>query len=289
MQLDNSLEKMEIIGKQFLNKTFHTKDSTFQNIDFNLIKKIDFSDKTFINRLDDEKTIKTDENFMTLLNSIKNIGLLNPIYLLESNNSYIIVSGWRRLFALNELYKTDQNKVFYNKAIILKNTAPLHLLETISIDENTKRKDLSILELSYKLNKLSSIEGISIEDCLKKFNIGRSQFYIIKKAINFHPFIKKSILENVGPLKADLLNKIFEKLLLANSQEESEILITTYSQKNREDLKTILKSWDNKLKHKNDFFEVKKNSKMTIFKIKDSLSDEDYNKIEIFLTNLLRR
>lgn len=289
MQLDNSLEKMEIIGKQFLDKTFHTKDSTFQNIDFNLIKKIDFSDKTFINRLDDEKTIKTDENFMTLLNSIKNIGLLNPIYLLESNNSYIIVSGWRRLFALNELYKTDQNKVFYNKAIILKNTAPLHLLETISIDENTKRKDLSILELSYKLNKLSSIEGISIEDCLKKFNIGRSQFYIIKKAINFHPFIKKSILENVGPLKADLLNKIFEKLLLANSQEESEILITTYSQKNREDLKTILKSWDNKLKHKNDFFEVKKNSKMTIFKIKDSLSDEDYNKIEIFLTNLLRR
>lgn len=289
MQLDNSLEKMEIIGKQFLNKTFHTKDSTFQNIDFNLIKKIDFSDKTFINRLDDEKTIKTDENFMTLLNSIKNIGLLNPIYLLESNNSYIIVSGWRRLFALNELYKTDQNKVFYNKAIILKNTAPLHLLETISIDENTKRKNLSILELSYKLNKLSSIEGISIEDCLKKFNIGRSQFYIIKKAINFHPFIKKSILENVGPLKADLLNKIFEKLLLANSQEESEILITTYSQKNREDLKTILKSWDNKLKHKNDFFEVKKNSKMTIFKIKDSLSDEDYNKIEIFLTNLLRR
>lgn len=289
MQLDNSLEKMEIIGKQFLNKTFHTKDSTFQNIDFNLIKKIDFSDKTFINRLDDEKTIKTDENFMTLLNSIKNIGLLNPIYLLESNNSYIIVSGWRRLFALNELYKTDQNKVFYNKAIILKNTAPLHLLETISIDENTKRKDLSILELSYKLNKLSSIEGISIEDCLKKFNIGRSQFYIIKKAINFHPFIKKSILENVGPLKADLLNKIFEKLLLTNSQEESEILITTYSQKNREDLKTILKSWDNKLKHKNDFFEVKKNSKMTIFKIKDSLSDEDYNKIEMFLTNLLRR
>lgn len=289
MQLDNSLEKMEIIGKQFLNKTFHTKDSTFQNIDFNLIKKIDFSDKTFINRLDDEKTIKTDENFMTLLNSIKNIGLLNPIYLLESNNSYIIVSGWRRLFALNELYKTDQNKVFYNKAIILKNTAPLHLLETISIDENTKRKDLSILELSYKLNKLSSIEGISIEDCLKKFNIGRSQFYIIKKAINFHPFIKNSILENVGPLKADLLNKIFEKLLLANSQEESEILITTYSQKNREDLKTILKSWDNKIKHKNDFFEVKKNSKMTIFKIKDSLSDEDYNKIEMFLTNLLRR
>lgn len=289
MQLDNSLEKMEIIGKQFLNKTFHTKDSTFQNIDFNLIKKIDFSDKTFINRLDDEKTIKTDENFMTLLNSIKNIGLLNPIYLLESNNSYIIVSGWRRLFALNELYKTDQNKVFYNKAIILKNTAPLHLLETISIDENTKRKDLSILELSYKLNKLSSIEGISIEDCLKKFNIGRSQFYIIKKAINFHPFIKNSILENVGPLKADLLNKIFEKLLLTNSQEESEILITTYSQKNREDLKTILKSWDNKIKHKNDFFEVKKNSKMTIFKIKDSLSDEDYNKIEMFLTNLLRR
>ena len=290
MQLNNSLERVDKTTKPFPEKIFSAKYTNFEDINFNLIKKINFLDKTFINRLDDEKTIKKDENFTGLFESIKCTGLLNPVYLLETTkNNYTIVSGWRRLLALNELYKTDKDKIFHNKAIILKNNTPLELLEIISIDENIKRKDLSILELSYKLNKLSSTEGISIEDCLKKFNIAKSQFYTIKKAINFHPFIKDSILEDVGPFKADLLNKILGKLILINSQEDSEILIVKYSQKSREDLKNILKSWDNKLKQKNDFFEIKKNNKMTILKIKEILSDEDYIKIESFLNNLFRK
>lgn len=290
MQINKNLERVEKITKPFSEKIFSTKYTNFKNIDFNLIRKINFLDKTFINRLDDEKTIKKDENFTGLFESIKSTDLLTPVYLLEvDKDNYTIISGWRRLLALNELYKTDKDKIFHNKAIILKNNTPLEFLEVISIDENIKRKDLSILELSYKFNKLSSIDGISIEDCLKKFNIARSQFYVIKKAINFHPFIKDCLLEDVGPFKADLLNKILGKLILINSQEDSEILIMKYSQKSRDDLKNILKSWDNKLKQKNDFFEIKKNNKMTIFKIKEILSDEDYTKIEIFLNNLFRR
>ena len=290
MQINENLKRVDKITEPFSEKIFSTKYTNFKNIDFDLIKKINFLDKTFINRLDDEKTIKKDENFTGLFESIKCIDLLTPVYLLEvDKNNYKIISGWRRLLALNELYKTEKDKIFHNKAIILKNNTPLELLEIISIDENIKRKDLSILELSYKLNKLSSTEGISIEDCLKKFNIAKSQFYTIKKAINFHPFIKDSILEDVGPFKADLLNKILGKLILINSQEDSEILIVKYSQKSREDLKNILKSWDNKLKQKNDFFEIKKNNKMTILKIKEILSDEDYIKIESFLNNLFRK
>lgn len=290
MQINKNLERVAKITNPFSEKIFSTKYTNFKNIDFNLIRKINFLDKTFINRLDDEKTIKKDENFTGLFESIKSTDLLTPVYLLEvDKDNYTIISGWRRLLALNELYKTDKDKIFHNKAIILKNNTPLEFLEVISIDENIKRKDLSILELSYKFNKLSSIDGISIEDCLKKFNIARSQFYVIKKAINFHPFIKDCLLEDVGPFKADLLNKILGKLILINSQEDSEILIMKYSQKSRDDLKNILKSWDNKLKQKNDFFEIKKNNKMTIFKIKEILSDEDYTKIEIFLNNLFRR
>lgn len=290
MQINKNLERVEKNTKPFSEKIFSTKYTNFKNIDFDLIRKINFLDKTFINRLDDEKTIKKDENFTGLFESIKSTDLLTPVYLLEvDKDNYTIISGWRRLLALNELYKTDKDKIFHNKAIILKNNTPLEFLEVISIDENIKRKDLSILELSYKFNKLSSIDGISIEDCLKKFNIARSQFYVIKKAINFHPFIKDCLLEDVGPFKADLLNKILGKLILINSQEDSEILIMKYSQKSRDDLKNILKSWNNKLKQKNDFFEIKKNNKMTIFKIKEILSDEDYTKIEIFLNNLFRR
>ncbi|MEG1338687.1 ParB N-terminal domain-containing protein [Cetobacterium sp.] len=287
MQLNKTLERMD--QASFFGKTISTKYGNYQNIDSSLIKKINFLDKTFVNRLDDEKTIKTDENFVSLLESIRNIGLLNPVYLLETDDNYVIINGWRRLLALNELYKSDKSIVFYKKAIILKKDTPLEFLEKSSLDENTKRKDLSILELSYKFNKLSSIKGISIEDCLKKFNIARSQFYVIKKAINFHPFIKEFLLENVGPLKAELLNKILGKLTLTYAQNDSETLLMEYSHKSREDLKNILKEWDNKLKQKNDFFEIKKNNRMTIFKIKEILSDEDSLKIEIFLNNLLRK
>lgn len=104
MQSNNSLEKIESIDNKFLDKIFSTVDSNFQNIDFNLIKKNNFSDRTFINRLDDEKTIKTDENFITLLESIKNIDLLNPIYLLERNNNYISnnIELYRVAFNLSE-------------------------------------------------------------------------------------------------------------------------------------------------------------------------------------------
>lgn len=290
MQLNKNLERMNKIDNSFFGKTISTEYGNFQNIDLSLINKINFLDKTFVNRLDDEKTIKMDENFTGLFESIKATGLLNPIYLLEINkDKYVIISGWRRLLVLNELYKSDKNIIFYKKAIILKKDTPLEFLETISLDENTKRKDLSILELSYKFNKLSSIKGISIEDCLKTFNIARSQFYVIKKAINFHPFIKEFLLENVGPLKAELLNKILEKITLTYAQNDSETLLMEYSHKSREDLKNILKEWDNKLKQKNDFFEIKKNNKMTIFKIKEILSDEDSLKIEVFLNNLLRK
>ncbi|MGL5779745.1 ParB/RepB/Spo0J family partition protein [Cetobacterium sp.] len=287
---NNHLMGFGEINKPVLDKSNIAKYSDFQNITSNLIENINYSDRTFINRLDDEETILKDENFAGLLESIKGMGLLNPVYLLEiSKNNYIIISGWRRLLALKELYKNNKNKIFSQKAIIFRKDTPLELLENISIDENTKRKDLTILELSYKFNKLSTTEGVTLDDCLKKFNIGKTQFHAIKKAINFHPFIKEFILEESGPLKADFLNKILEKLMLSCGQDEAQTLVKSYMNKNRDDLKSILKELENDSLKNRDIFEFKKNKRMTTFKIKESLSDEDYLKIEAFIKSLLKK
>ncbi|MDX8337226.1 ParB/RepB/Spo0J family partition protein [Candidatus Cetobacterium colombiensis] len=287
---NNHLKGFGEINKPTLEKTILAKFSDFQNITINLIENIDYTDRTFINRLDDEETLKKDENFLGLLESIKATGLLNPVYLLEKNkNNYIIISGWRRLLALKEILKENKNKIFAQKAIIFKNHTPLDLLESVSIDENTKRKDLTILELSYKFNKLSSIEGVSLEDCLKKFNIGKTQFHIIKKAIDFNPFIKEFILEEVGPVKADFLNRILEKLLLTHNQNEAQSIVKSYINKSREELKNIFKELEIDSLKKTDIFEFKKNKRMTTFKIKESLSDEDYLKIENFIKTLLKK
>lgn len=261
----------------------------FKDITFDLLDNILCSNKTFVNRLDNENLV-TKESFQTLLNSIKNIGLLNPIYLFEKNkNNYIIVSGWRRFHALKEIYKTDKAKIFYHKAIVLKKGTPLDILETISINENTKRKDLTLLELSYKFNKLSKTKGTSIEDCLKHFNIGKTQFHAIKKAMDFFPIIKENLLETVGPIKANFLNKILEKLLIIHPESKANSLILDYSKKTKEDLKIILKELTEDATKKNNVFEIKKNTNMTILKIKENLTEEDHIKIEIFFKDLFKK
>ncbi|MGL5777986.1 ParB/RepB/Spo0J family partition protein [Cetobacterium sp.] len=259
----------------------------FKDITINLIDNILYSNKTFVNRLDDEN-LTTKESFQNLLDSIKKIDLLHPIYLLEKNkNNYIIVSGWRRFHALKEIYKVDKNKIFFNKAIILKKETPLEILETISINENTKRKDLTLLELSYKFNKLAARKGVTIEECLKQFNIGKSQFYAIKKAIDFHPLIKGTMLETVGAIKADLLNKILEKLLVLYPKNKAQSLLFEYSKKSKDDLKDILKSLDEDT-NQNNSFEIKKNSNITILKIKEDLTEEHHLKIRVFFKELFK-
>lgn len=287
---NNHLKGFGDVNKPTLEKTTISKFSDFQNITANLIDKIDFSNRIFINRLDEEDEIKMDENFVSLLESIRNIGLLNPIYLLETDDNYIIISGWRRLLALKELFNENKNRVFSQKAIIFRKNTPIEILENTSIDENTKRKDLSILELSYKFNKMSNEEGSTIEDCLKKFNIGKTQFHAIKKAINFTPFIKEFILEEVGPTRADYLNKIYEKLLTNETQENAEKIIISYKNFSRDELKNILETLVKKIKKsKVDIFEFKRQRKKTSFTIKDSLSDDDYIKIENFIKTLLNK
>lgn len=274
----------------FLKKKEFAPFIYFKDISLELINNVICSNKTFVNRLDDESTLPNNETFQELIESIKDIGLLNPIYLLEeTSDSYIIICGWRRFLALKELYKLNKNKTFIQKAIILKKEIPLNILEKISINENTKRKDLTTLELSYKFNKLAKTKGITVNECLKEFNIGKTQFHAIRKAINFHPLIKENILENVGPIKANILNKIFEKLLILYPTNKAQALLLEYSQKTREDLKYILKKLNENLNQNNNSFEIKKNNNITILKIKENLTDEDHFKIEIFLKELLKK
>ncbi|MGL5988220.1 ParB/RepB/Spo0J family partition protein [Cetobacterium sp.] len=287
---NNHLNGFGEINKPALQKTIVAKYSDFQNITENLFKYIDFSDKTYINRLDDESVITNDENFLGLMESIKQIGLLNPIYLFQkTKNEYIIISGWRRLLALKEIYKSNKNMIFSQKAIIFNKNTPNEVLENTSIHENTKRKDLSILELSYKFNNLAKIDGIGVDDCLKKFNIGKTQFHAIKKAINFDPFIKDFVLETVGPLKSDYLNKILEKLLLENSETSAHIVIKNSMNKTVEELKTTLKNLEENSEKSREFFEYKFTKNGATFKIKETISEENCKKIENYIKRLLKK
>lgn len=252
-----------------VDKTLIEKYGEIKNINYKFFEKIDLEDKTFINRLDKSSEIIENENFKGLVESIKKIGLINPIYLLEKDNGkYIIISGWRRSLSLNEIYKENKEKIFREKAIIFSSETPLNILENISIDENTKRKDLSILELSYKFNKMSENNNYSIEECLEKFNIGKSQFHAIKKAIDFQDEVK-NMLEQVGVVKGDLINKIYIKY----NKQNKKINLNDLALKTREELKEFLKNIKEKNKTK-EKYSIREGKEKTTIVIKKDLSDK---------------
>lgn len=268
---NNPLSKRENIFQSIpkVDKTLIEKYGEIKNINYKFFEKIDLEDRTFINRLDKSSEIIENENFKGLVESIKKIGLINPIYFLEKDNGkYIVISGWRRSLSLIEIYKENKEKVFREKAIIFSKETPLNILENISIDENTKRKDLSILELSYKFNKMSENNNYSIEECLEKFNIGKSQFHAIKKAIDFEDEIK-NILEQVGVIKGDLINKIYVKYKKQNEKINLDDLVI----KTREELKEFLKNIKEK-KQTKEKYSIREGKEKTTIVIRKDLSDK---------------
>lgn len=285
--INNHLKNKVSLNPIQLEKSEVNKYSIIHNINKELISKINFNDKTYINRIDFEEKIINDENFLGLVESIKISGLLNPIYLLENKEGYTIISGLRRSLAIRTILQENDNKIWQKQAVIFRENTPKDLLEAVSLDENTKRKDLSILELSYKFNKLINETGLSMEECLTKFNIAKSQFYAIKKAINFHEFIIKNFLEEIGPINSDYLNKIFLKLIETKGEVEGKEEILLYKDKTREELKEILKKFQEK-RCKNTF-DFKRTKKKTTIAINKNLSDEDYEKIQEFIKDILEK
>jgi len=174
-----------------------------------LIGKINYEDRRFINRLYSMTSDLYDQDFLELKESIKNIGLINNVYLLEQEGLYTIVSGLRRLLSVKTLLEEGVELKYDDRAVILDQNTPLELLESISLDENTQRKNLTILEQSYKFNQEAKKQGKSIEDILTQFKISKKQFYRIKNALNY-PFELKNIIEEVGPRKAELINRIIK-------------------------------------------------------------------------------
>ncbi len=122
-------------------------------IDKEILSKIDFSDREFINREILFDDLLKDEKLHELSKSIGTIGLINPIYLIEKVEGYKILSGFRRSTAIFWGFENieDYNIVGGNNLVIIPRNAPYELLDTISLHENTLREDLTTLELSLKI------------------------------------------------------------------------------------------------------------------------------------------
>lgn len=250
-----------------------------------LLNQVDFEDTTFINRLSMD-----DTELNELKESISAIGLLNIIYLQEKEDGkFRIISGLRRVSAIRELYIENKEVKAKDRVVIFDKNTPYSLLDTISIDENLKRKNLTLLEQSYKFNKEAARKDKTIEDIIAGYNISKKTYYRIKNAITY-PMEIREIIEILGADKAELLNKVVNKLRIEKSTSD---IVKEYKDFNRDELRELLKTLNISEKPKKISikytakgfnFSVKKKVPLEVKqyfeKIKEMMEKEDYTFIK---------
>ena len=120
------------------------------------IDSIDFKDTTFIYTF----PVKIEE----ITESIKRIGLLNPVLLFEYDNKYKIISGFKRVLACKSLcFDSISSFVFESDSISELNAFKIAVYDNISI------RKLNIIEKSIILNKLKNYHSLKHNEIIKDF------------------------------------------------------------------------------------------------------------------------
>ena len=166
------------------------------------ISKINFSDKTFMNR---NQRLFKEEALKELIESLKKDGQQVPVELkIKPNGRYQIISGFRRCNALKMI--DTKNKVL---AFIHPSDEEDFSLHRISLLENLQREDLSEWEKIAMAAKLKE-QGMPKKDLASSFGVGiRSIESYIRIANKASKELREAIEEGIMTLQmaAPLINQ----------------------------------------------------------------------------------
>ena len=128
----------------------------------------------------------SDENITELANSIKNLGIVQPITVRKvGDNKFQLIAGERRLRA---------SKKIGLKAIpsFIKNSNDEEMLE-IALVENIQRKDLDPIEIALSLKRLIDEVSLTQEQLSKKLGKKRSTISNYIRLLKLDPVIQTGI------------------------------------------------------------------------------------------------
>ena len=156
--------------------SLNIKGAYLETISKELIDKIDYEDRTFINRQKSYDELSGDLGVEELTESIYYAGLINPIYLqLREDGKYRVLSGYRRSISIKVGYKNYEGYEVEGNAIIIPIDADKSELELISLHENVYREDLKVIELAYKINKDAKESGKTLEELSEDYGMSTRQ------------------------------------------------------------------------------------------------------------------
>ena len=151
--------------------------------DNSLVKEIDLSLIT-VNPYQPRK-IFDEEKIQELSESIDTHGLLQPIVLMQSGNSYVLVAGERRFRATKLLNQTTIN------AIIL--DIEDKQLREYALIENIQRSDLNILEVAYSYGSLINEHNITHEELSNIVHKSRSSITNMLRLLTLSVYTQQMI------------------------------------------------------------------------------------------------
>ncbi len=271
-------EDDEIIKEEALK----VEGAKLQYIDKELMKKIDFNDREFINREISFDQLLEKDSLHNLADSINDIGLINPVYLIEKEEGkYKILSGFRRLSSIYYGYEKidgfDIKKT--NNLIIMPKNTSYDILDKISLHENTLREDLTILEISMKIWRESRKQKKRSDRIAKEYGISErtvARYLRVEK----YPKELLSKLDKINNIrKADAVyNYIREKSIVDDNfdidKELNKIIKLEISDIEKEIRKLKNKTIDeSKLK-------IEKKDNKIIFEISENLTEAQIKKIK---------
>lgn len=96
-----------------------------------------------------DRAATRDDEIDELKDSIKSIGLSNPIRVEQDGDRYQLVQGWRRLTAYRELYDETNDAAFATiPAGLMARGETMDALYRRMVDENLVRRDISFAEMA---------------------------------------------------------------------------------------------------------------------------------------------
>ena len=247
-----------------------------------LIEKIDFEDREFINReISYDKIIET-EAIQNLAQSILEIGIINPVYIIEKKDEkYKILSGFRRLSAVSYGYKNIENFNIAgtNNVIIIPENTSYEILDKISLHENTLREDLTVLEISMKIWKESKKKA---EQIAKEYGISKRTVARYMRVAKYPEELVEKLDEIKNIRKADTIFNYLNQTNFQNIKENIEKLSKMEVSEIEREIKKLKEN-----SFGNEKIMIKKGKKVTTFEIQKKLSDEDIKKINDILEKYL--
>lgn len=258
--------------------------SVLVNFTKDILDNIDLDDKKYILREKNFEELAEDEGIEGLSTSIYEVGLINPVYIQKKENGkYRIISGYRRTAAIKTGYLNyGDDYSFDGKVVIIPENYSADDLEVFQINENTHREDLSILELAYRFHVASEKRKVTIDELGDEYNMSSRQVKRIKGSLNYPTPIKRHINE-LKLAKAEEINKLVKVLNIP--EEKMEEYIEKIKDLSRDELRAELKRI--KADREKPLMDTKYSKKLSIIKINENLTEEQFEAIKKLVENKL--